>query len=314
MLESLNYSVNTDSEQVALVGHALSSPIRLTVLKLLTYKNLAIKDIANEIGIPINTLLNHIAILEKAGLIGTQTTYTTKGKSKSCYRMTDCVCVTLFDQDNDLSPRREFEEYELPVGSFFDFYDVAAPSGMASSQKRLGSDNDVQQFLSPERSKASIIWFTHGFLEYRVPLPSATQLQRLTSIEVTFEACSEAPLYNNDFKSDISIFINDKQVGIYTSPGDYGDRRGLLNPDYWPTGLTQYGTFLSCKVDANQTTINNSFVSYESIHSLKLDEIKQNYLTLKIGVDPKAKHAGGINLFGKHFGDYSQDIIFKYIY
>jgi predicted transcriptional regulator len=32
---------------------------------------------------------------------------------------------------------------------------------------------------------------------------------------------------------------------------------------------------------------------------------------VRIGISARAKHEGGINIFGKGFGDYDQDIILK---
>lgn len=314
MLEPLNLSLKNDLDKISKLGHALSSPIRLEILNMLTYKNQTMKELASNLNIPLNTVMGHISIMEKAGIIGTQICYTSKGKSRACYRLTDKFSVTLFNPNVDEIPAQMFSRYDLPIGSFFDFENLSAPCGMASGKKRIGTDNDLSIFISPERSKASIIWFTHGFLEYRIPLPTKNQLQNLKSIEITFEACSEAPLYDNDYKSDISVFINDKKLGEYTSPGDFGDRRGLLNPEFWPTGLTQYGEFLSFKIDNSQTTVNSNFISFTTLKQLQLTEIDKPYLTLKIGVSPKSAHVGGINLFGKFFGDYSQDIVFTYIY
>jgi predicted transcriptional regulator len=34
-------------------------------------------------------------------------------------------------------------------------------------------------------------------------------------------------------------------------------------------------------------------------------------VNIRIGIAKNAKHAGGINIFGKGFGDYDQDIILK---
>ncbi len=185
---------------------------------------------------------------------------------------------------------------------------------MASAKERINPDNDLNVFLSSKRTRAQIIWFTKGLLEYQIPLPDISKLKNLKGIEVSFEACSEAPLYNNDYKSDISVFLNDKKIGVYTSPGDFGDRKGLLNPDFWPLSLTQYGNLLLFKIGETQTTVNNEFLSYVKLSDLHLNDIKKSYLTLKIGVETGTEHAGGINLFGKYFGDYKQDIIFKYLY
>lgn len=299
---------------MAVIGHALSSPIRLTILNLLSFKNLTLKEIATTLNMPLNSLSKHISILEKSGLIGTQVNFTTKGKARSCYRTTDALAITIFDPETDYIPFQRFDEYTIPIGSYFEFYDLSAPCGMASAKENIGADNDLNTFLSAKRAKAQIIWFTCGLLEYRIPLPTKEKLSKLKGIEISLEACAEAPLYNNDYKSDISIFLNGTRIGIYTAPGDYGARKGLLNPDFWPLGLTQYGDLLSFKTDDTKTSVNNEFLSYVKLQDLKLNELKTPYLTLKIGVEPNAEHVGGINLFGKSFGDYKQDIIFKYLY
>lgn len=313
MLQPLQLSITNDSNKITQMAHALSSPVRIEILKLLRFQNLAIKDIAFEINLPLNTTLNHINTLEQAGLLATQIIYTSKGKSKTCYRLLDSVNILLFDSDTDL-PNLKYEQYQLPIGSFFDFAQISPPCGMASKNMGLGNDNEISVFLSPERTDASIIWFTHGLLEYRVPLPQNRNIKNLTGIEISFEVCSEAPLYNNDYKSDISVFINEKRLGVYTSPGDFGGRRGLLNPDYWPLGLTQFGLITNWKIDRQQTTLNSNFLSFVSLRDLDLENSPNPYLSLKIGVEPNAAHVGGINLFGKDFGDFPQDIIVRYIY
>jgi len=37
--------------------------------------------------------------------------------------------------------------------------------------------------------------------------------------------------------------------------------------------------------------------------------MEQSYVAVRIGNKPDAHYVGGFNLFGKHFGDYDQDII-----
>jgi predicted transcriptional regulator len=34
-------------------------------------------------------------------------------------------------------------------------------------------------------------------------------------------------------------------------------------------------------------------------------------MRLKIGIDQEAKHPGGINIFGRGFGNYDQDIVMR---
>lgn len=314
MLQPTKFSLTKDEEAISLIGRALSSPVRLAILKQLTVKSVALKELADKLEMPLNTLLKHVSELEKAGLIVTQVNYTSKGKERRCYRATDNVSVDLTAFAEEDAPPQTVEEHSISLGSYFDFHDLASPCGMATAKESVNPLNDISVFLSSKRTRAQIIWFSQGLLEYRVPLPSGEKLKKLKGIEVSFEACSESPFYNNNYKSDISVFINEKRIGVYSSSGDYGDRKGFLNPDFWKMGLTQYGKFLLFKIGETQTSLNDEFLSYVKLPDLRLDAIKKNYLTLKIGVEPSAKHVGGINLFGKGFGDYKQDILFKYLY
>lgn len=126
------------------------------------------------------------------------------------------------------------------------------------------------------------------------------------------ELCSEAPGYDHNWPSDITIWINDIEIGTWTSPGDFGDRRGMLNPHWLPDNHTQYGLLKTWKVDNG-----GSFLDDVEISKVKLDELNlhmNKLISLRIGIKQNAKHIGGINIFGKQFGDYNQDIIMRIIY
>lgn len=89
-----------------------------------------------------------------------------------------------------------------------------------------------------------------GFLEYRFPLeiPPGAEIQQ---IEFTMERCSEAPHYDNEWPSDITLWVNDTEIGTWTSPGDMGGRRGKLNPPWWNDEGTQFGALKTWGVDGN---------------------------------------------------------------
>lgn len=126
------------------------------------------------------------------------------------------------------------------------------------------------------------------------------------------ELCSEAPNFDNDWPSDITLWINDVEIGTWTSPGDFGDRRGKLNPDWWIDWATQYGLLKTWRVDKERTTIDMDKVSDVSLADLALEG--RHHLKLRIGIKSDALHKGGINLFGRQFGDYPQDIVMKVHY
>ena len=116
-------------------------------------------------------------------------------------------------------------------------------------------------------------------------------------------------MHRNPWKSDISVFINDKRIGIWTSPADLGGRRGLLNPEWWPDVSTQFGLLKTWRVDRDCCYVDNVRVSDLTLNDLNLKA--QTHINIKIGVENDAENVGGINLFGRNFGDYPQGIILK---
>jgi len=102
------------------------------------------------------------------------------------------------------------------------------------------------------------------------------------------------------------------KIGMWTSPGDLGDRRGKLNPDWWHNGSTQYGILKTWQVDQEHTTLDMKKISDISLNNLELGDKPK--LRLRIGIDPSAKHQGRMNLFGNQFGDHGQHILMRVKY
>lgn len=300
-----------DDEKVLNLAKALSSPIRIDILKLLIFSSMSVKEIALTLGQPISSTALNINLLEQAGLLFTEVNYTTTGKTRTCYRSCDKVVITLFDQLLEMQHERSLKiEHNIPIGSFSAYENLVAPCGIVSKDERIGLDDDVSLFFSPRRFEAALMWFSKGRVEYRVS--TADIKQDIKRLELSFEACSEAPLYNNDFKSDITVWINDIEIGTWVCPGDFGGRRGQFNPPYWPSTHTQYGILTNWHVTDSGTTMNNQFMSYVNLKNL--DIMSKSYVSVKIGVKHDAVHCGGINIFGTNFGDYAQDIIFRIIF
>ncbi len=300
-----------DDEKVLNLAKALSSPIRIDILKLLIFSSMSVKEIALTLGQPISSTALNINLLEQAGLLFTEVNYTTTGKTRTCYRSCDKIVITLFDQLLEMQHERSLKiEHNIPIGSFSSYENIVAPCGIVSKDERIGLDDDVSLFFSPRRHEAALMWFSKGRVEYRVGTSEIKQ--DIKRLELSFEACSEAPLYNNDFKSDITVWINDIEIGTWVCPGDFGGRRGQFNPPYWPSTHTQYGILTNWQVTDSGTTMNNQFMSYVNLKNL--DVMSKPYVSVKIGVKHDAVHCGGINIFGTNFGDYAQDIIFRIIF
>ena len=90
----------------------------------------------------------------------------------------------------------------------------------------------------------------------------------------------EAPGVNSNWPSDISFYLNDTLLGIWTSPGDYGDVRGMFTPEWWPAKWNQYGLLKLLVINRKGTFIDGLKISDVTINTLNLDY--KNSLHLKM--------------------------------
>lgn len=293
-----------DEDELLDIIRALSSPNRLAILKALNVKSMNIKQLSELLGQPVSSTSLNVDILEACGLINSEMQFSSLGRSRLCSRNCDGVSI---DLRNDDTVKSDELEISLPLGSYFDC-DVSPDCGIATLTGNLGIDSENNCFYMPERYQAQLIWFRKGYIEYRIPrgqIPPSAQ-----RMEISFEVCSEAPFYKNDFKSDITLWVNGIEIGTYTSPGDFGDRRGRLNPEWWPDVMTQYGILVTWKIGEKGSMLGAEEISLRNFNDLHVFD--HDYVSIRIGVKSDAKYQGGINLFGKGFGDYNQDIRIKF--
>jgi len=305
----LELSIN-DPDRLVKVAHALSTHTRVSIIKLLLTKpDYNIVEIAELLNIPVSTAANNVKVLEEAQLIVTELQPATRGAMKVCRRNFDEVHMVLNPSVYEHN-RGSVEEVEMPIGHFINF-DIVPTCGIANSNGILFQEDDPVNFYHPDSRTAELIWFRKGWIEYRFPRkypPGA----RIRSLEFSMELCSEAPNYNNDWPSEITVWVNGIEIGSWISPGDFGDHRGKLNPSWWYDTGTQHGLLKTWCIEGNRSTIDQEKCSDTRIDDLQLE--KMPFITLRIGIKPDAKHQGGINLFGKGFGDYPQGIIMRLEY
>ncbi len=202
------------------------------------------------------------------------------------------------------------EEFSMPVG----MYSMAVPQpqcGLANREKMIGFLDIPQSFLDPARATAEIIWMSGGFVEYVFPctLPTSVSLQRL---EFIMEVCSEAPNYDHDWPSDITVWINGIEVGTWTCPGDFGAKRGILNPSWWIDHMSQYGMLKIWSLDEEGSYIDGTPAEPITLRDTLVKPGEP--ITIRIGNKPDADHVGGFNIFGKGFGNYAQDLVLRLHY
>ena len=283
---------------------SLSCPIRLKILNLLATQMLSISDIASELDISLQSAGLKVKQLREAGLIHTYTQSGIRGSQRICSRLYDSITIKL--PGLQVNPGLDNVSVTMPIGNYREI-DVEATCGIASETVFIGYLDDPRSFFEPESVFAQLLWVGKGSILYQFPnhLPLHTVLDRL---ELTMEICSEAPNYNEEWPSDITLWINDVEIGTWTSPGDFGKKRGQLTPSWWLDRFTQYGFLKSWLV-----TQEGSFIDGVKISDVKLGELKISptdpTIAVRIGNKEGAKNPRGFNLFGRKFGNYPQDIV-----
>ena len=304
MKNRINLELNEAGESAA-VFRALSSPVRLKILQSLVEKSggLNISEVAEQFRLPLSTAALHVRVLEEAGLIFIQERPGLRGSQKICAILAEDVYINIYNRQKELIQTRNVS-YNMPLGNYFDC-SVTRPCGIAGKRSYIGIEDSTQAFYSPNRTHAQIVWFTSGFLEYRFPNHFVNH-EKLVELTFSFEACSEAPGYNNDWPSDITLWINGHEVFTFRCAGDFGDKRGIYNPDWWSNASTQYGELHHLDITREGCFGDGRKTSDLDLNTLKITE--GDFISFKIGVKEDAEYVGGINLFGESFGNYKQNI------
>jgi predicted transcriptional regulator len=303
MKNRINIDFN-EAEQSAVIFKALSLPIRLRILKLLVEKpGLNVSELAERLSLPFSTMALHVRILENAGLIFTEEKPGLRGAQKICAILAEDLYFHISNLEKGKKTTRDVS-FSMPLGCYFNCR-VSKPCGLAGKRSFIGTEDAENAFYSPNRMHTQILWFASGFLEYRFP-NHFLKTEKLLELDFSFEACAEAPGYNNDWPSDITIWINDQDVFTFRAAGDYGGRRGIYNPSWWPDSSTQYGELHRLAIRQDGCFGDDRKTSDCTTDILKVKE--GDFISFKIGIKEDAEYIGGVNLFGECFGNFKQDI------
>jgi len=285
---------------------ALSSEVRIQILDLLVKKqSLNLNELASELKLTNGAITMHIKKLEESGLIHINSTVGKHGIQKICYLNEDKLLI-------DLKPAAQENLYEVEVQvGHYSNYSALPTCGLATKDSIIGDFDDPRYFADPQRINAEIIWLSEGFLEYRIPNYLKPN-HIFKEIQFSMELGSEAPGFCNNYPSDIYFSLNNIEIGSWTSPGDFGDTRGNFNPEWWPPHLNQYGMLKLIRINNEGSFIDGCRISNVSLHHIQLDY--KSDLTFRIGLPEHSLNKRGLTIFGKNFGNYSQDLLARVLY
>lgn len=290
---------------------ALSAPARLRIMELIHENNhLNMNELADALGLTNSAVSLHVGKLESAGLV---TIHTASGKRgivkivKPVYRR---LIVDMVPDSQSID--KPCYQDDISVG-YYTFADVHPTCGLSNAKNIIGELDEPRVFSYPDRFGAGILWIGWGSIIYNLP-NRLTPGQRLTELQISFEISSECPETNEDYPSDIYFEINNIPLGKWISPGDFGARKGILSPLWWPEVLNQHGLLKTLIINKDGTFIDGTLnqISDTTIMDLNIDY--NSSIDFKFSVPKDTANCGGMTLFGEGFGDYSQNITVKAYY
>lgn len=297
-------------EEAQTVIRALSAPMRLEIMKII-YKTpgVSMNYLAQALDLTNSAVSMHVSKLSEAGLVEIQTTSGKRGTMKLISPRHDRIVIDMISE-KEQEPQQIYID-DIRIG-YFTSCSVTPTCGLSTPEKLIGAIDDVKAFTFPEHFDAGILWFTSGYVEYG--LPNHLQAgQRLKELQISFEISSEYPGFNKDYPSDIHFSLNGIPLGVWVSPGDYGDRKGHISPAWWPDSLNQYGLLKTLIIDGQGTFMDGG----QRLSDITIEQLNINYnslLSFRIEVPENTANCGGCTLFGEQFGDYNQAIRVKAFY
>ena len=296
--------VNAREDQRIVRG--LASEVRLRILDHLVQGPKNVNHLAAELDLPQSTVATNVGVLEEAGLLRSEIAKARKGSQKICSAAYQEIVIRF----SDARPQAASDviEVEMPIGLFTSF-EATAPCGLCSTESIVGFLDVPASFLDPDRMKAGLIWFEKGWVEYKFPNNALYKEKPIRKLELSMELSSETPGTNRNWLSDITLWINTVEMGTWTSPGDFGDKRGKLTPEWWKLEGSQYGLLKHWSVTDEGAFVDGVRISDVRLKDLSLPE--HHSIRVRVGVKPEAEHVGGINVFGRGFGNYDQAIVLR---
>ena len=294
-------------EELASFGKAISSELRIQiVLYVAKHPGIGLMELSQKFGVSRAAITQNIKILSAAGLIELGESGEKSSARKGCFLTEDSFLLNFRPQ---LLTQKIYAT-EIPIGQYSDFA-ITPTCGIATPEELIGKVDDPAYFDDPRRSQAGILWFSTGFVEYRLP-HYLQPGQELSELQLSFEVSSEAPGVAENWPSDLIFSLNGEEIGSWTSPGDYGDVWGRYTPDWWDPNWNQYGLLKLLTINGVGTYMDGRMISPKSIKALSLTN--ESELRFRIAAPAEAQNAGGCTLFGRGFGNYNQGLKFKIIY
>jgi len=287
----------------------LGSDVRMRIVELLCERGeMNMNEIATALELTNGALTSHIRRLEECGVIQTVTECTGHGNQKICSIKNDQILLTA-DVETEAKEIGVYDT-EVQVGHFSSC-DVSAPCGLCSGFSQIGPENEPRMFHNPERMQARMIWFSDGYVEYRIPNMLAEK-QKMVEITFYFEISQNRMDYKEESLADVVFYLNGTRMGTWMTPQEFCVERGIYTPSWWNGPEKQSGVQKMIVINSWGTYFEGEKCSDIGLRDIEMKNGQE--ISFRLAVENQPKHKGGITLYGAGFGNYNQDIHVRIYY
>lgn len=291
----------THTSKIVAVCHALASPERIKILRMLQANSMTVSEVAKAMYMAVSTATFHLDLLRNAGMIKMVLIPGKRRPALLC--QLSFTALTISALPEAVRETTVTVKQEIPVG-LYTACGMEFVSGFCTAGEQIMFDDG--NYFTSRRTEAQLLWASGGYVEYSAS--NTRKKSRLRSLSISLEICSETLNYQIGWRSDISIWLNGHELCTFTSPSDFGGRRGQFNPPWWQDTATQFGELKIVTITADGCFLNGNSVAEG--HSVTISDFDgADTFVFRIGNKSDAKYKGGFNIFGKGFDDYPQDIL-----
>lgn len=235
---------------------ALASGTRLEIIRLLSIRDMNIKELAEALDISSSIMTKHVRKLESARIITTTNVSKDGSRNKMCSLVHAVTEVHPPVQGGFLSATGGEYHCNLPVGLYTGL-SAEAPCGLANASHLIGSADFPPHLFSAERANAQLLWLSKGYVEYTAPndLVSGQTLHSLT-LSGEFGTINE-----DDPPANIALSINGVPICQFTA-------LGVLHPGQWP--FHRHGILTVIRIDADGVFVNGEQKAHDILSRLPL--------------------------------------------
>ena len=154
------------------IYEALASSVRLELLRLISAGDYSITELSKKLNLSKAIITKHIQKLEAARLITSKKIPGKSGVKKIPHLAVDTIEITFPTQIY-----HSFSMYttSIQLGHYTNF-EVVPTCGLATAENIVGKLDDPLSFVEPSRVNASLLWFSEGYVEYKIPTWLTTRI------------------------------------------------------------------------------------------------------------------------------------------